>query len=253
MSSTQAAINSTPSGIDWSPSRTHCTLSGTHWSPSRIGCTLSRIDSTANGTHCSLRGTHSTLRGIDWTPHGTHCTWTVIHCFRSAISAPPPGMKCLACRSTRRSQGSYGREPGARAPSAAPRSPTGSLGGVDRGQGRSPLFEPAGGGLMASTGCSWDVAKRRFQQSLAVGYLVVAFSAPHRLQLLAEDPETPMAWSTDKPLGLREGQVRRLKADVQCPTAPTPTCHSSIGNFLSHFDHSELLGCRLCTSCAGVK
>ena len=108
MSSTQTPMSSTPSGVDWSPSRTHCTLSGTHWSSSAIDWTLSRIDCTASGIHWSFGETHCTLSGIDCTPHGTHSTWTAIHCFRSAISGPRREMECLACRSARRSQGSSG-------------------------------------------------------------------------------------------------------------------------------------------------
>lgn len=43
--------------------------------------------------------------------------------------------------------------------------------------------------LMASSGCSWDVAKKRFQQTLALKYLAVAFSTPWRLEILGESPD----------------------------------------------------------------
>jgi hypothetical protein len=42
--------------------------------------------------------------------------------------------------------------------------------------------------LMATSGCSWDVAKRKFAQSQNVQSLAVAFTTPFRLQILSESP-----------------------------------------------------------------
>lgn len=42
--------------------------------------------------------------------------------------------------------------------------------------------------LLVSSACTWDVVPRKLYQVRAVGYGVVAFTTPQRLQILAENP-----------------------------------------------------------------
>lgn len=44
------------------------------------------------------------------------------------------------------------------------------------------------GVLLVSSGCSWDIARRKLSEALCLGYGVIAFSTIGRLQVLAENP-----------------------------------------------------------------
>ncbi|MDC8773565.1 hypothetical protein [Roseateles albus] len=42
--------------------------------------------------------------------------------------------------------------------------------------------------LLVSSGCTWDVARRKVRDIHCLGYWAVAFSSPERLEILAENP-----------------------------------------------------------------
>ncbi len=41
---------------------------------------------------------------------------------------------------------------------------------------------------IATTGCSWSIAKQRFVETACIGYKAVVFSTPNQLFVLAENP-----------------------------------------------------------------